>query len=51
MVTIGEEEQVVESGNIVVSPAHIPHALEANQGCTFSVYVIKVPNTVKSAVK
>ncbi len=51
LVTIGEEEQVVESGNIVVSPAHIPHALEANQGCTFSVYVIKVPNTVKSAVK
>lgn len=51
LVTIGEEEQVVESGNIVVSPAHIPHALAANQGCTFSVYVIKVPNTVKSAVK
>ena len=51
MVTIGDEEQVVESGNIVVSPAQIPHALEANQGCKFSVYVIKVPNTKKSAMK
>lgn len=50
-VIIGEEEQVVESGSIVVSPAQIPHALEANQGCVFSVYVIKVPNTNKSAVK
>ena len=51
MVTVGEEEQVVEAGNIVVSPAQIPHALEANQTCKFSVYVIKVPNTKKSAIK
>ncbi len=51
LITIGEEEQVVESGNIVVSPAQIPHSLEANQGSIFSVYVIKVPNTKKSAVK
>ena len=50
-VTIGEETQVVEAGNFVVSPAEIPHGLEANQGCTFSVYVMKVPNTKKSAVK
>jgi len=50
-VTIGEETQVVEAGNIVVSPAEIPHALEANQGCIFSVYVMKVPNTKKSAIK
>ena len=49
--TIGEETQVVEAGNIVVSPAEIPHALEANQGCTFSVYVMKVPNTKKTAIK
>src|SRR5665647_927893 len=46
-VTIGEESQVVESGDIIVSPAQIPHALEANQGCLFSVYVMKVPNTKK----
>lgn len=51
MVTIGTETQVVEAGDIVVSPAEIPHALEANQGCTFSVYVMKVPNTKKTAIK
>jgi len=50
-VTIGEETQVVEAGDIVVSPAEIPHALEANQDCTFSVYVMKVPNTKKTAIK
>ncbi len=50
-ITIGEETQVVESGNIVVSPAEIPHALEADQGSTFSVYVMKVPNTNKTAIK
>lgn len=50
-VTIGEETQIVEAGNIVVSPADIPHGLEADQGGTFSVYVMKVPNTKKSAVK
>ena len=50
-IIIGEETQVVEAGNIVVSPAEIPHALEANQGCTFSVYVMKVPNTKKTAIK
>lgn len=49
--TIGEECQVVESGDIIVSPAQIPHALEANQGCRFSVFVMKVPNMKKSAVK
>lgn len=50
-VTVGEESQVVEAGDIVVSPAQIPHALIADQGEPFSVYVIKVPNTKKSAVK
>lgn len=50
-VTIGEESQVVESGDIIVSPAQIPHALEADQGCLFSFYVMKVPNTKKSAIK
>jgi len=50
-VTIGEESQVVQSSDIIVSPAQIPHALAANQGCLFSVYVMKVPNTKKSAIK
>jgi len=50
-VTIGDETQVVESGSIVVSPARVPHALEANQGCAFSVYVMKVPNPKVSAVR
>lgn len=50
-VTIGEESQVVESGDIIVSPAQIPHALEANQGGGFSVFVMKVPNMKKSAIK
>ncbi|HBQ85963.1 MAG TPA: cupin domain-containing protein [Syntrophomonas sp.] len=50
-VTVGEESQVVESGDIIVSPAQIPHALEASQGCRFSVFVMKVPNMKKSAIK
>jgi len=50
-ITIGDETQIVEAGNIVISPLQIPHALEANQDCVFSVYVIKVPNTKKSVVK
>lgn len=50
-VTVGDEQQICTAGDIVVSPAQIPHALEANQGCLFSVYVIKVPNTTKSAIK
>lgn len=50
-VTIGEENQVVESGDIIVSPAQIPHALQANQGSSFSVFVIKVPNIKKNAIK
>jgi quercetin dioxygenase-like cupin family protein len=50
-VTVGTEAAIVEAGTIVVSPAQIPHALEATEGCMFSVYVMKVPNTKKSAVK
>jgi quercetin dioxygenase-like cupin family protein len=50
-VTIGDETQIVEAGDIVVSPLQIPHALEANQDCVFSVYVMKTPNPQKSAVK
>ena len=51
IITVGEESAVVSSGDIIVSPAQIPHSLEASQGCLFSVYVIKVPNTKKNAVK
>lgn len=50
-ITVGEESAVVSAGDIVVSPAQIPHSLEATQGCLFSVYVMKVPNTKKNAVK
>jgi quercetin dioxygenase-like cupin family protein len=50
-VTVGEEKAVVTAGDIVVSPAHIPHALEASEGTEFSVYVMKVPNMKKTAVK
>jgi quercetin dioxygenase-like cupin family protein len=50
-VTVGEESAMVSAGDIVVSPAQIPHALEASQGSMFSVYVMKVPNMKKSAVK
>lgn len=50
-VTIGDESRIVEAGEFVVSPAQIPHALEANEGCLFSVYVMKVPNTKKTAIK
>lgn len=46
-VEIGEERQETESGDIVISPAKIPHALEANLGETFSVLVYKVPNPKK----
>ncbi|QAT39202.1 cupin domain-containing protein [Clostridium sp. JN-9] len=51
MITIGDETQIVEAGNIVVSPLQVPHALEANQDSVFSVYVIKTPNPQKSAMK
>ncbi len=46
-VEIGEERQEAESGDIVISPAKIPHALEANLGEVFSVLVYKVPNPKK----
>lgn len=50
-VTIGEETRVVEPGDIIVSPKDIPHGLAASQGSAFSVYVMKVPNTTKTAIK
>ena len=50
-VAIGDEAQQVGTGEIVVSPARIPHALEANANTTFSVLVIKVPNPKKKVKK
>ncbi len=50
-VTIGEDTEVVKAGDIIISPAQIPHALAADQNSQFSFYVIKVPNTKKSAIK
>jgi quercetin dioxygenase-like cupin family protein len=50
-ITIGEEDQIVETGDIIISPAQIPHGLAADQNCRFSFYVMKVPNTKKSAIK
>ncbi len=50
-ITVGDESAVVSSGDIIVSPAQIPHNLEASQRCLFSVYVMKIPNTKKNAVK
>lgn len=43
-VTVGPETAKVSAGEIVVSPAVIPHALTANAGTHFSVLVIKTPN-------
>jgi quercetin dioxygenase-like cupin family protein len=50
-ITIGDEAQVALAGDFVVSPREIPHGLKADQGSVFSVFVIKIPNTLKSAVK
>ena len=48
-VEIGEESQVVSEGQIIVSPANIPHSLKANQGKAFSVLVVKTPNPDKTS--
>ncbi|MFA5421330.1 MAG: cupin domain-containing protein [Bacilli bacterium] len=50
-IAIGDESIVVETGDIVFSPLHIPHGLEANQNSVFSVFVIKAPNPGMSAIK
>lgn len=43
-VIIGDETAEVSEGDVVVSPAHIPHALQADATSNFSVLVIKTPN-------
>lgn len=50
-ITIGDDSQIATAGDLVISPANIAHELLADQDCPFSVYVMKVPNTKKSAVK
>jgi len=49
-VTIGEEKAKVKAGEIIISPANIPHALEADSGSNFSFLVIKTPNPKKEIV-
>lgn len=48
-VIIGEERAKVKEGEIIVSPANIPHALEADAGLRFSFLVIKTPNPKKKS--
>jgi len=48
-VEIGEESQAVSEGQIIVSPANIPHGLKADQGKAFSVLVVKTPNPGKKS--
>lgn len=43
-ITVGDEQARVGAGEIVVSRAHIPHAVEAAADEKFSVLVIKTPN-------
>lgn len=43
-VHIGDEQAVVSQGEIVLSPADIPHGLAASEGVEFSVLVVKTPN-------
>ncbi|MGE5418216.1 MAG: cupin domain-containing protein [Acidobacteriota bacterium] len=43
-ITIGEETRQVSTGQIVISPAHVPHALEADLDSPFEVLVYKTPN-------
>lgn len=46
-VTIGDETASVQAGDVIISPARIPHSLEANAGTSFSFLVIKTPNPKK----
>lgn len=50
-VSIGDENVIAEAGDLVFSPKEIPHGLKADQDSLFSVFVIKTPNSHKSAVK
>ncbi len=43
-VEVGDERAAVRAGQIVISPANIPHALYATGETPFSVLVVKTPN-------
>ncbi|MCF6095460.1 cupin domain-containing protein [Thermovorax subterraneus] len=43
-ILIGEEKREIEEGNIVLSPANIPHAIKNNSGEKAMVLVVKTPN-------
>jgi len=43
-VEVGEEKEKVKAGQIIISPANIPHALYASENTIFSVLVVKTPN-------
>lgn len=43
-ITIGEEKKVVPAGNIVLSPANIPHTVKNNSNGDVKVMVVKTPN-------
>lgn len=46
-ISIGDETGEVKAGDIIVSPAKIPHGLKAAPDSTFSVLVVKTPNPKK----
>lgn len=43
-VHVGEDSAQVEAGDIVVSPAEIPHGLNAGERLQLEVLIIKTPN-------
>jgi quercetin dioxygenase-like cupin family protein len=42
--TIGEEKAPVTTGEIIVSPPHVPHGLEAAAGTRMNVLIIRTPS-------
>lgn len=43
-IAIGEDNEEIREGNIVLSPANIPHAIKNNSSGRAMVLVIKTPN-------
>lgn len=43
-VEIGDEVEQVQAGDLIVSPANIPHGLKASPDGEFSLLVVKTPN-------
>lgn len=43
-INIGDETGEVKAGDVIVSPARIPHGLKAAPDGRFSVLVVKTPN-------